>query len=346
MGLKKFVEEKETTVSKKEPQVSTKETQEVVEKTNSKETTLINKIEAARNEFKAEQKKQKKLNYLVTAIMITILIGAFVLVMTRPVDGEGSSPFVWVGIALMGGCLIGSYFVTSAMKKSLTSKANTYIEKLFEESSTYVYSDGVNKNITVQPLGKMEDNDFYEGHFYSNLKGTKSRNLVNFTRNNLSYSSCDLAANCLVKNRLSPKFLGKFYKIEFKGNYKHTTILQMKGNNLSIPIDNVDGLNLIEDNEKYIIYSDDADAKKIVDGKLLNTIKLIKINDPVVDIIFSIKNNTIRIGIDYVDSFLTIPVEENFDLKFTKKSMEDFADIAKIVDQTVANINKSKKTSK
>ena len=72
----------------------------------------------------------------------------------------------------------------------------------------------------------------------------------------------DLAANILVKNRLSPMFLGKFY--DYTSSYSKEgkrIIMQIKGGQLSRPVDDIDDLKLVESTDAYLIYTNELTHK-------------------------------------------------------------------------------------
>lgn len=346
MALKKEKKVEETTIKESTDtnQVSEiKDKKEEKVKLNKSQQDLINRIDAKREVFKGHQTKQKKINYLVTIIFVLVLVGAFAIMLLL---ANQNVVFLILGIGLVVASLVGTYIVTKIMHKNLTEKANDYIDYLFEETSAYIYKSEETKEFFVESKGKLDDQLFFDAHLYKELKNTKSRNLTHFKLNDCFYEIADLAANTLVKNKLAPKFLGKFYSVKVPCNYKHTIIFQMKGNNLSVPIDDVDGLNLIDNNDVYLMYSDDAKCTDVFDKHALQIIKKIKIADPVIDIIVSIKGERISVGIDYVDDYLSIPVDNAYNLKYAIKTKADWEIIQEFVNLLENNLKElnSKKT--
>jgi hypothetical protein len=62
-----------------------------------------------------------------------------------------------------------------------------------------------------------------------------------------------MAGNIMIKNRLSPMFLGRFF--DYDNSYDKEgcrIILQIKGGNLSRPVDDLDGIELVENNNVEI----------------------------------------------------------------------------------------------
>ena len=144
-----------------------------------------------------------------------------------------------------------------------------------------------------------------------------------------------------IKGKLSPKFLGRYYS--FKANNKtngKVTVFQLKGGKLSIPLDDIDDLKLIEGNDKYCIYSNDPNAKKVLNSKVIKELQKFKVVDPLIDVIFSVKDNLISLGIDYADEYLNIPVDSDFTIKNTKIAKQDFKKVVNVLEtllQTAKN---------
>ena len=59
-----------------------------------------------------------------------------------------------------------------------------------------------------------------------------------------------------------------------------------------------------------------------------------------IDVIFSVKDNLISLGIDYADEYLNIPVDSDFTIKNTKIAKQDFKKVVNVLEtllQTAKN---------
>ena len=287
-------------------------------------------INNKRKEYKAYADKQRKINIIISSIVAVVIIAAFICMINL------SSKYTWVLYVCLGVMILvlgGTYFASNKMKKNLIAKSEVYIDYLYEKCGQYVYNDKDVKNLIVTPKGSLEDKWFLEAHFYKDIVNTKGRNFSHFEYKGVEVDSCDLAANIKIKGKLSPKFLGRYYS--FKANNKtngKVTIFQLKGGSLSVPLDDIDDLKLVEGNDKYCIYSNDTNVKKVLNTRVIKELEKFKIVDPLIDVIFSVKDNLISLGIDYADEFLNIPVDSDFSIKNTKISKEDFKKVVNVLD--------------
>lgn len=345
MALKKYEEGKKTeeVVEVEEPNQEIVVEEPIVN--TSLEQKLVDEVNIKRSEYKKYADKQKKINYAITAVVAVCLIGTFMAMMFI----KDQQWIVYAGVGFMAVILIATYLSSKLMRKNLMQNADIYIDYLYKKTSSYIYNDRKIEKIEITPKGKFEDKYFIDAHFYKDIKSTKSRNFSHFNINGVEYDVADLAANTLVKGRLSPKFLGRFYSIkaDLKTSGK-VTLFQLKGGNLSVELDNIDDLKLVEGNEKYAIYTNDENYKKVFTQKVLNALLKFKIQNPLIDVIFSIKDNLISLGIDYDDSFLNIPVEKEFTIRETRRTKEDFEKVLAVIDALLTTHNgiKSKSESK
>jgi len=335
MSLRKNEESQKTKITEDEISKQKKQIEKDLPKKAEKllivtddEKKLEEVVNSRRLEYKKFADKQKKINYIITAVVAVILIASFICIMAF----SQYSWVMYVSIGIMVLVLIGTYISSKAMRKNLMSNAEQYIDYLYQITAKYIYDEKEIKEFEVTPKGKLEDKWFIDAHIYKDIKSTRSRNFVHFKIGDIIYDSADLAGNTLIKGKLSPKFLGRFYSIKAsnKTNGK-ITLFQLKGGTLSVPIDNVDDLKLVDGNKLYCIYSNDNDYKKVFTTKLIKELTKFEIDDSLLDVIVSIKDNLISIGIDYADEFMNIPVDKEFSIKNSKQVKEDFQKVLAVV---------------
>jgi len=340
MSLRKNTAENAAEIAKKaKPVVGTERKIEVKEEveddreellvSTQDETKLVEDINAKRLEYKKYADKQKKINYLITGIICVVLVTCFALMMIF----STTDWVLYVGIGVMAVVLLGTYLASRYMRKKLLENAEVYINYLYTQNETYVYRDFKTEDFVATPKGNLQDKFFNDAHFYINIKGTRSRNFVHFKLDGVEYDACDLAGNTLIKGKLSPKFLGKFYSIKLPiDTSDKVTVFQLKGGKLSVPVDNIGDLKLVEGNDTYVIYSNDEKYQSIFTDRLVKALVSFGNKSPKIDVIFSIKNNLISLGIDYEDEFLNIPVDKEFTVNNSRISKEDFKKVRKIVE--------------
>ena len=346
MGLKKYDQnEIKKAEDAKEAQIATGEKSEieaVIDENNKewdelkgleldeKQKLVFEKIEKARGEYFNYSKKQKRNSTLVSAAVIVVMLASIVLVFTL---GKTYSWVSYLCLGIMVLAVLGTFISTKIIKGKLGEKADEYIKVLFENIDGYLYSGEGFSNLEVKSNSQMKDELFTDCRFYKNLKGTKSRNLVSVFYKDKQLSVADLAGNILIKNRLSPMFLGRFY--DYTSSYNKDDkriVIQIKGSNLSRPIDDIDDVKLVEGNSTYAIYSNDDEWRKVVTQKVLHDIAQLKIDKTLIDVLISIRKGKCSIGIDYVDEFMNIPVESTFNFENVKRSEHDLKKVLTIFD--------------
>ena len=297
---------------------------------DAKQKLVTDKINEARKDYFDYTKKQKRVNTIISASVVVAMITCVILIF---VLGKTYNWISYLCLGLMVVALIGTFTATHFIKKKLSAKAEEYISILYQKVNEYLYSGDAFSNLHVKSNGQMKDELFTEARFYKNIKGTKSRNLVSVEYRGKVLGSADLAGNILVKNRLSPMFLGKYY--DYTSSYDKEgkrILMQIKGGNLSRPIDDVDDLTLVEGNDRYAIYSNDEEWRKFLPHKVIKDITELKIDKTLIDVIISIRPGKVNIGIDYVDEFMNIPVDHEFDFNIVKRTEHDLKKVLTILD--------------
>lgn len=292
------------------------------------EESIIKAVNDGREAYNVEVKKQKRINLIVTIALIVVLISAFGLLIALSKTYEW---ITYVSLLIMIIATGGSFLFSRSSRKLLSKKALAFMELYFSEINKYIYSDVNFKDVKTMPNEELKKEVFVDARFYKGIQATKSRNFVSSTYKNKRMVSCDIAGSILVKNKTSPMFLGKFVDIDNEYDKNFVILFQLKGKELSRPIDDVEGLKLVEGNNKYVIYTNDEQYKKILTKDVINALTSFKIDNRVIDVILSIRKGTTAIGIDYSDEFINVPIEATFDIHNTFKSKEDLNKVLKII---------------
>lgn len=292
------------------------------------EESIIKAVNEGKEAYLVEVKKQKRINLIVTITLIVVLIGAFGLLIGLSKTYEW---ITYVSLLIMIIATGGSFLFSRSSRKLLTKKAMAFMKLYFTQINKYIYNDANFKDVVTMPNEELKKDVFVNARFYKGIQATKSRNFVSSIYNNKKMVSCDIAGSILVKNKTSPMFLGKFIDIDNDYDKNFVILFQLKGKELSRPIDDTEGLKLVEGNNKYVIYTNDEQYKKILTKEVINALTSFKINNRVIDVILSIRKGTTAIGIDYSDEFINIPIDGNFDIHNTFKAKEDLNKVLKII---------------
>jgi len=351
MGFKKYEEKVTSEVEKEE---ETKEIEEeknneelinsvidsnalLEEEENKKEVTtdqveLTKKINDARSKYWAFNKKVKRINYIVTGVSTVLMVGVFILTL---VFQNQYSRMLYLALGAFVLALVAMVVTTKVNKNKLQGKANDYINELFSLSAGYLYRDEKFTKVNYLSQNQLDDQVFINAHFYKNIKNTRSRNYVEVEYNGKVLTSVDIAGNILVKNRMSPMFLGRMYV--YPNNYEGDKVIiaQLKGGQLSKPLDDIDDLKLVDGgtNSSYVVYTNDEGYKKVFNSKVLSTLRKFRIDKTLIDVIVSVRAGYTTIGIDYCDEFLNIPVESDFNINTLRRSEKDLELVLEMIDE-------------
>ncbi len=297
---------------------------------NEQENIIVERINSYRKDYNAYVKKQKYINFAIVGVLLALMITAFVLII---VLGETYPWLMYLSLGIVVVALIATFVFNKIFRNKLNERANDYIGKVCNETAKYLYQEPDFTNLQVLPDKPLQDSVFFDAHIYKDLKGTKSRNLVFANYNGLNFASADLAGFILVNKRTAPMFLGKIFEVDNNYNLDGKYILfQLKGGQLSRPIDDVDDLTLVEGNDIYCIYSNDENWRAVLNKKVLTELRKFNIDSTLIDVIVSIRKGKTLIGIDYEDNFINIPVSSDFEFHNTRRVKEDLNIVLNVVD--------------
>ena len=292
--------------------------------------SLTKQVNENRTVYLNYSKKIKRINYLTTGIVLVFMVAAFVLTLTLQ---NKYSWIMYIALGVFVAGLVAMVIVNKINKKHLQTKAYTYIDQLYKESAKYVYRDEKFTKVNYISSNQLDTQVFVRAHLYKNIKDSRSRNYVEAVYKDKTLTSCDIAANVLVKNRTSPMFLGKLYV--YPNNYKEkdkVITFQLVGGELSKPINDIDDLKLVDGNDTYKVYSNDESYKKYFTSKALNILKKFRIDKTLIDVVVSIREGYTTVGIDFVDEFLNIPVESDFNINVLRRTEKDLNLVLEFLD--------------
>ncbi|MBR1581802.1 MAG: hypothetical protein IJ656_02105 [Bacilli bacterium] len=291
------------------------------------EKEVQDRVNQKRAEYQENFKKAKKLNNITTVALLAVMVAGFVLMMIQTLP----SYFLYIGIGILVIALIASFIISRQVKNNVSAKAQEYIDQFYLNTNSFIFGEYVEEINSLKT--QYATQKFVDAHFYNDIRQSKSRNYIELTYKGEKIEAADLAGNVLEKGRTSPMFLGKFYS--YKANYNkegQVILFQLKGENLSKPINNIENIKLQENNDTFVIYSNDDDYGKVLTNEVLRVLKSFEIDETLIDVILSIKDNQVFLGIDYSDDYMNIPVESDFKMKYAIRTKKDFEKVIKIFD--------------
>ncbi len=290
---------------------------------------IIDAINKEKDEFLKVQKKWRIWGLVGTGVFLILMIAGFILCTTFIKDEN----YKWVSGIGVGLIVVGfaiSIALSKVQKSKVSAAATKYADYYYSKKAELVFNiPGISN---VEASGKCDNKDsFINAKFYKDIKTVRSRFGVKFTYNKKECAISETAGCVLIKNRTSPKFLGKFFVCPIKYEKPTTILFQLKGKELSQPVDYIDNLELKEGNDKFVIYSNDDEYDQVLTSKVLGLLKGFKIKDPIIDVILSIHENELSIGIDYIDEYMNAPIDKDLDLNRISKEKLDIEKLLAII---------------
>lgn len=339
MGFKKEGEKIENVTPikaseiKETEEIKEEEIEEVIE-TGQNERDLSTKVDEKRQEFNAFNKKLRYINYGVLGLSLVIVVLAFALAMTLG-NKEGNSWITILVFCVAIVCFIGIYIFTRIQRKQVEAKSNEYISFVFNETNKLVYSNPKFKDINITLKGDDSIKELFDKtRIFLNIKSFKAINVVKGKVNDIDFTAFDCAASILVKNRPQPRFLGRMFVFDLKDvDPSLRALFQVKGKEYSYPVDDIEEMSLVDGNDKYSFYLNKEEGKKILNNKVLSLIKKFKISKQIIDVIVSINDSKLFIGIDYSDEMINVPTDKSLNLENIKKQEIDVEHVISIIEE-------------
>ena len=324
---------KENEALDNEPQISEEEEDKILEE-KSKELSkddrysyLINRIDKKKEEFNKASKKIKMMNYIMLGVMLVCIVGALIFLSLFKTDEDSNLtwlPYLVIGIAIV--VAIIAYVFMRLQRKKVEKVGNEYISFVINQTNSVIYEEPKFLDLKVEAIADKKE-AFFNSRIFKDIKGFKSINVINVAYEGYPLIAFDCAASVVQKNRQIPHFLGRMFVLPLINVPKEVRALfQLKGkNDYTSPVDDLEGLVEVTNNDKYVYYISDPKYKDVIDQKIISLIKRFRIDKTIYDVIISINGSSLYIGIDYEDSFISVPSDpkEGFNLKRIIKSKED-----------------------
>lgn len=325
--MKKQVENKEEIVVENEPENEyvPEEPKPIVY-----DSELLEGIEVERGKFYNHFRVQ---NTLKTVIFILCLVAIVVACIVIPNVVEGNDNLK-TGL-MLGICVVaagGAIAYSAITKRSMNSRMRKYFNYYYKNVNEYAMDQEGFANPVLQEPGKIDINLFRDCNLYKDIVDVGSRGLTEFEYNGIPMRIVDCAGNIKDEKRMRPVFVGKM--LHCAGAYlgEQSIVIYFKGNDKALPPTNVSESKVIEDNEKYIIYSNSADAKKVIKPAIKKLLDSINMNEYLVDLAISLHDGKIYAMFGYDDPLMILPLQKQFDPKPNEQFKKDLGQVIKLVE--------------
>ena len=297
----------------------------------------LQNIEDSRKDFLRFYKKQNILKWVIGLLCLAIVIFAWIGIPNIvPVDSEtGKQPaFVIPLIIVVAVVVLVAVFVyTFLTKRYVKKRMRDYFSEYYSYCKDFVFDQEGFEEAELQFPDKIERVQFDENLIYCNVAEIGSRGLTEFKFNGDLMMVCDCAAQVKNDKSIMPVFVGKYLVAPAAYAEENQIIIYLKGDHRALPPTNLEGIKAVFDDKVMSIYSNNKDWSKVVNAKVLKSLKAIKIGKELIDVAISVNNGKVYFCLGYDDPLMVLPLEQPFNPKPITEYKKDMAVIAKLAEE-------------
>lgn len=287
-------------------------------------------IENERQKFFKTYRVNNRLKVLISMICIAAIVVACIVIPNVIQDNNNLKSGLMIGIVVAA--LAGTFGYSVFTKRNINNKMRKYFNFYYKKVNEFAMKqEGFSEPVLQEP-GKIDIDLFKDTNLYKDVIDVGSRGLTEFEYNGIPMRIVDCAGNIKDEKRMRPVFVGKLLHCATKYLGEHTIVIYFKGNDKALPPTNVTELKVIEDNEKYIIYSNSAEAKKVINASIKKMLNGIEMNKYLIDLAISMHDGKIFVCFGYDDPIMILPLQNQFDPKPNEQYKKDLGKVIKLVE--------------
>ena len=298
------------------------------------EDNALKQIEENRKVFLAFYNKQKIIKWVVGIACLIVVICAWVLIPNIGKDNNGKQaswvmPTMVITVAL---ALVLTFTYSALIKRVINRKMREYFASYYECVSDYTLSSKEFSNVQLQNPGKIEKIQFDENLLFKDVVDVGSRGLTDFDYNGLHMMVVDAAAQVKTEKRILPVFVGKYLVGPSAYDKEDPIVIYVKGDKRSLPPTNIDNLKNVLEDEKFLVYSNNSNWRKVLNSSIVSKIKKIKTGDQLIDVAISLYNGKIFVCLGYDDPTMVLPLEHAFDPSPMMEYKKELAQFCQLIE--------------
>ena len=316
---------------------NSQEEQKEVEKVYNKPITFLTSedifqgIEDGKQKFEREYKRIRNSNLLIMLPIILIAILGISLSSLHP-------SVLIITVVLV---IIGFVFImrrTKSNKTKLNDGVQNTILNYFIYVDSYVTSNEHFTEVQFNEIYKLDQDLFESLHIVKDIIHVGGRDEIIGKVDDVSFVGGDY----LVKTREITDgktqdyivFLGKLFVFDLSLVKAGRAIIYLKGKGANGPtdIDDVEKIDGLLSDEKYVVYAS-CDIKSILTPEIIDLIDKFERNEVLIDMFISIDKDRVAVGLSYNDGLMSVPL---FDKLNTGEIEQYKSDVNKMVDLIVA----------
>ncbi|HOC80882.1 MAG TPA: hypothetical protein PKK21_03310 [Bacilli bacterium] len=286
------------------------------------DTDNLKNIEAAREIFLKQYKVQNIVKWIVSVAALALIIVGWLVFLDIS---------VYLTIGTVGASLLLILLYNFFIKRYLNDKMKIYFDAFYKNTTDFIFEGADYADVEFKVESKIEPVQFTENEIYKDVVQVGSRNLTTYKYKGMPISVCDAAGQTKGAKQLVPVFVGKYFMAENSYDHDEPIIVYLKGNEKSLPPTNVEHLNVISDDKQVAVYSNNADALKYLNKKVMTALKKISTDDVLIDVAIAIRKGKTFVCAGYDDVLMVLPLEKPFNPKATRSYKDDLVTISEFI---------------
>lgn len=291
----------------------------------------LQKIEDERLTFLRVFKFNNSMKIVVAVLCIAlIIVGSLVVPSIISEEHKSLSTTITVVSMVLGlGIMLGYSFFT---KRAINKKMRAYFNLFYACTNEFVFDNNGFNEAKLQEPGKIDLDRFNECHLYKDVIEVGSRGLTEFVYNKIPMTVVDCAGNVKGEKRIYPVFVGKYLCGPAKYDGADLVIIYLKGNDRALPPTNLEGIKKVVEDEKYDIYSNSKNWKKVLSDSTLKVISSLKTNNLLVDVAINVEAGKTHVMLGYDDPLMVLPLQTTFNSAPIEQYKKELAIACKVVE--------------
>ena len=287
----------------------------------------LSAIDEARKTFLDTYKKKNTLKTVVMMILLVVILAGWLVPSMIEAWKNAALVIAMIDLAICLGIMgVYSYF----FKK----KSEVWIRDYFQTYYSHLYAyaiDGTDVSAIEGDMSmKITEEEFSACKLYKDVYKVGSRYNASFKFHDLDCAIVDCAAQVKGEKMLQTAFVGKLLRAPntYKGNGLY---IYVKGNKRALPPTATDGMKVLEETKKHIIWGEDSDRKYLTKA-MKDKIFAIETNTVLVDFAISIQEGRTYFLLGYEDTLMVIPMEHQLDFNPVHEFKDNFAKFLEIAE--------------
>lgn len=290
---------------------------------------IVFDVEQERKKFVKLTKIFKYLNIALMIFMVSFLIVIYTVIM--PLKDQNDYNYgAYLALGLGIGVLAFVFIYLFIVKKYTQRKYKEYFCEYNKIVNNYTFKDDEFSELNINIEDKINEQVISSACLFKNIAKIGSRYLITFKYKYLdnfyNVTLGDAGIQTPLPKGFKSVFTGKLFILENNVDLPGKLLIQIKGkNSLVSDIDNTDGLENYISRNNLNIYSNLYKIKQIITNKVLSLLESFKLDDDLLDVVVSIYDKKVIVGLDYNDSvmFLERGIDKPIDYKIIDRTILD-----------------------